>query len=153
MVEMKKASSLLAFLGASSLGAWPRTCCSGLQLGFLGVGRAPTGTGHLLASKQRATASGVRGFTLVQSAVTALLASSVLGVFDFVRVSGVSQSCSLWVFFVHHGLSHGLRGCQGCAAQCNLHHENATVGLFHKNSSKVGNNLNGRILTSKKLER
>jgi hypothetical protein len=123
------------------------------KLGFLGVGIAPAGAGHLLASKQRATASCVCGFALVQSAVAALLASSVLRVFDFGRVSGVGQSSGLWVFFVHHGLSHGLGGCQGRAAQSDLHHENATVGLFHKNSSKVGNNLNGWILTSKKLER
>jgi hypothetical protein len=59
----------------------------------------------------------------------------------------------LWVFFVHHGLGHGLRCGQGSAAQSDLHHENATVGLFHKNSSEVGNNLNEWILTSKKLER
>jgi hypothetical protein len=107
----------------------------------------------LFASKQRATASCICWFALVQSAVAALLASCVLGVFDFGGIGSVGQSNGLWVFFVHHGLGHGLGGGQGRAAQSDLHHENATVGLFHKNSSEVGNNLNGWILTSKKLER
>jgi hypothetical protein len=81
------------------------------------------------------------------------LTGSIFGVFDFGGVSGVTQGSCLWVLFVHQGLGHGLACCQSGAAPSDLHHENATVGLLHKNSSKVGNNFNGWILTSKMLER
>jgi hypothetical protein len=141
-LEMKKASIGWLFCGLCA-DAQSGGFKSAKKLGFLGVGIAPAGAGHFLASKQRATASCVSGFALVQSAVAALLASRILGVFDFGRVSGVGQSRGLWVFFVHHGLSHGLGCGQGSAAQSDLHHENAAVGLFHKNSSKVGNKLTG----------
>jgi hypothetical protein len=92
---------------------------------------------NLFASKQGAAASSVSGFALVQSTVAALLTRSVLGVLHFGSVCGIGQSNGLWVFLVHHGLGHGLRGCQGSSAQSDLHHENATVSLFHKISNEV----------------
>jgi hypothetical protein len=121
--------------------------------GFLGVCSAPAVGRYLLASEQGATTGCVASFSLEQGACTALLAGGVFGVLDFGGVRGITQGGSLGVLFIHQGLGHGLGCCQSGAAQSDLHHENATVGLFHKNSSKVGNNFNGRILTSKKLER
>jgi hypothetical protein len=123
-----------------------------LNLGFLGVSRAPAIAVNLLACKQGATASSVCGLALVQSAVVAFLGSSVLGEFlgiDLGGVCGITQRCSLGVFFIDQGLSHGLLGCQSGTTQCHLHHENATVSLFHKISNEVAKNLNGRILPLK----
>jgi hypothetical protein len=91
----------------------------------------------LFASKQGAAASSVSGFALEQSAVAALLTRSVLWVLHFGSVCGIGQSSGLWVFLVHHGLGHGLSGCQGSSAQSDLHHENATISLFHKISNEV----------------
>ena len=113
-------------------------------LALLGVGRAPAIAVNLFARKQGATASRVSGLALVQSAVVAFLRSSVLREFlrvNFGGVSGITQSSSLRVFFVDHGLGHGLLSCQCSATQSYLHHEYATIGLFHKISNEVAKNL------------
>jgi hypothetical protein len=123
-----------------------------LNLGFLGVSRAPAVCVNLLACKQGATASSVCGLALEQSAVVAFLGSGMLREFLGVNlggVGGITQGCSLGVFFIDQGLSHGLLGCQSGTTQCHLHHENAAVSLFHKISNEVAKNLNGRILPLK----
>ena len=111
---------------------------------LLGPSRAPAIAVDLLACKQRATASWISGFGLVQSAVVAFLCSRVLREFlgiHFGGVGGITQSSSLRVFFVDHGLGHGLLCCQCSATQSYLHHEYAAIGLFHKISNEVAKNL------------
>jgi hypothetical protein len=123
-----------------------------LKLSFLGVSRAPAIAVNQLACKQGATASSVCGLALVQSTVVAFLGGSMLREFLGIHlggVGGITQRCSLGVFFIDQGLSHGLLGCQSGTTQCHLHHENATVSLFHKISNEVAKNLNGRILPLK----
>jgi hypothetical protein len=105
----------------------------------------------LFASKQGAAASSVSGFALVQSTVAALLTRSVLGVLHFGSVCGIGQSNGLWVFLVHHGLGHGLRGCQGSSTQSDLHHENATVSLFHKISNEVAKIFKNALMLKSRL--
>jgi hypothetical protein len=95
----------------------------------------------LFASKQGATTSCIASFALEQSAVGAFLARSVLGILNFGGIGGITQSSGLGVFVVHQSLGHGLLCSQGCTAQCHLHHENATIGLFHKISSEVAKKL------------
>jgi hypothetical protein len=131
----EKSQQLLAFdRGLANDGRAPK------GLAFFGVSRAPAIAVNLFACKQGATASSISGLALVQSAVVAFLGSSVLREFFGIHLGGVgciAQSRSLWVFFVDHGLSHGLLGCQSGTTQCHLHHENATISLFHKISNEV----------------
>jgi hypothetical protein len=139
-MAMKKASKSWLFTKVSLVQATLEGLRVDLKLGLLGVSRAPAVASHLLAGKQGATTGGVAGFALEQRAVGALLTGCVLGVLDFGGVSGITQSCGLGVFLVHQGLCHGLLSCQGCTAQSHLHHEYATIGLLHKNSSEVAKN-------------
>jgi hypothetical protein len=135
----KKASKSWLFTKVSLVKATPKGL-DDRELGLLGVSRAPAVASHLLASKQGATTSGVASFALEQRAIATFLTCGVLGVLNFGRVSGITQSCGLRVFLVHQGLSHGLLSCQGCTAQSHLHHEYATICLLHKNSSEVAKN-------------
>jgi len=102
---------------------------------FLGVSRAPTVASDLLACEQGACTGSVGGFSGEQSTVGALLSGRMFGEFfgvDFGGVGGITQSGSLWIFFVDHGLGHGLLRQKCSATYGHLHHENATITLLHK---------------------